>query len=63
MIVVPFIALCFSAPVAMILGLAWFASSGRYDGVPTSREMLVFAVATGLISLALALLARPRPRR
>lgn len=63
MIVVPFIALCFSAPVAMILCLAWFAGSGRYDGVPTSRETLIFAVATGVISFALALLARPRRRR
>lgn len=63
MIVIPFIALCFSAPVAMILCLAWIASTGRSDLVPTSREALILAAATGIISLALALLARPRRRR
>ncbi len=63
MIVVPFIALCFSAPVAMMLCLAWIASTGRFDLAPTSRETVILAAMTGIISLALALLARPRPRR
>lgn len=63
MTIVPFIALCFSAPVAMILCLAWLATVGRADPTPTSREMLILALATGLISLALALLTRPRRGR
>jgi hypothetical protein len=62
MFVVPFIALCFSAPVAMILCLAWLVTTGHSDLLPTLREAEVLALSTLLISLALAILARPRRR-
>ncbi len=63
MIVVPFIALCFSAPVAMLLCLVWLATLGPVHAVPTSREISILVLATALISLALALLVRPGGRR
>lgn len=63
MIVVPFIALCFSAPVAMLLCLVWLAFAGHANPMPTSREMSILVLATVLISLALALLVRPVGRR
>jgi hypothetical protein len=62
MIVVPFIALCFSAPVAMILCLGWLAATGHTDLALLPREAVILVATTALISLALAALARPRRR-
>jgi uncharacterized membrane protein YjjB (DUF3815 family) len=62
MIVVPFIALCFSAPVAMILCLGWLAATGHTDLALLPKEAGILIATTALISLALAVLARP-PRR
>lgn len=62
MIVVPFIALCFSAPVAMILCLGWLAATGHTDLALLPKEAGILVGTTALISLALALMARPRRR-
>lgn len=58
MIVVPFIALCFSVPVAMCLCLLWLATTGHTDLALMPREAAILGASTALISLALALLAR-----
>lgn len=58
MIVVPFIALCFSVPVAMCLCLLWLATTGQTDLALMPREAAILAASTALISLALALMAR-----
>lgn len=62
MIVVPFIAMCFSVPVAMVLCLLWTATSGHADLVLMPREATILAASTALISFALALLTRVRRR-
>lgn len=62
MIVVPFIALCFSAPVAMLLSLVWLGTTGRSDLTLLPREAVVLAASTALISFALALMTRMRRR-
>lgn len=62
MIVVPFIALCFSVPVAMCLCLLWLAMTGQSDLAPMPHEAAILAASTGLISLGLAILARARRR-
>ncbi len=62
MIVVPFIALCFSVPVAMCLCLLWIATSGHSDLTLMPREAAILVGSTVLISFALALMARVRRR-
>jgi len=62
MIVVPFIALCFSVPVAMGLSLLWIATTGHADLTPMPQDAAILAASSGLISLALALLSRVRRR-
>lgn len=62
MIIVPFIALCFSMPVAMSLCLIWVATTGRSDLTLMPQEAAILAASTALISLSLALLLRARRR-
>jgi hypothetical protein len=62
MIVVPFLALCFSAPVAMILCFGWLAATGHTDLDLRPLEIVSLAAATGSISLALAVMARLQRR-
>lgn len=62
MSVVPFIALCFSVPVAMLLSLVWLGTTGHSDLTLPSHEAAILAVSTALISVALALLTRLRRR-
>ncbi len=62
MIVVPFIALCFSVPVAMCLCMLWIATTGHADLTLMPREAMVLAASTALISFALALLSRMQRR-
>lgn len=62
MIIVPFIALCFSLPVAMLLSLIWLATTGHSDLTLLPREAAILAASTLLISFALALMTRVRRR-
>lgn len=62
MIVVPFIALCFSVPVAMLLSLVWLAATGHSELTLMPREAAILAASTASISLVLALLTRTRRR-
>lgn len=63
MVVVPFLALCFSAPVAMALFLLWLGATGRSEFALLPTEIAILAATTAAISLGLALRLRKRPRR
>ena len=60
--VVAFMALCFSAPVGMILFMAWTAATGWSGLVMADVEVALLIAATALTSVAFALGARSRSR-
>ncbi|MDP4021951.1 hypothetical protein Q8W71_04875 [Methylobacterium sp. NEAU 140] len=60
--VVAFMALCFSAPVGMILFTAWTAATGWSGLVMADAEVALLIAATASTSVAFALGARSRSR-